>query len=368
MKDKSQATLEKYRNCLNYTTCNEDSASEIKALKIKDTDTVVCITGSGSRTLDLLTERPQKILSVDFNPIQNYLLELKTAAIKNLNYQDYCGFLGISEMENREDIFEIIKDSLSGKACQFWTEHLFLIKQGIIYQGLFEQQRIRISEFFKKFRREQIEKMLTFDDLNEQCEYYHNVWDDEVWKFILAMENSAYNKGSFSDPAFYFFADETIDYSKFLHQRMEKAFTTTLVKENCFLALTINGSYQGVRKLPRYLEERYYPVLKRNIDKIEIVTGNIVDLLKGTESNSIDKFSLSDVSSYLNLDDFASLIEQIIRTGKNHSLLCIRNFLAKRDIPEEFQRNIGRYTSLEEELEREDLSFVYSFIVGEIIK
>lgn len=360
--------LEEYKHCLNYTTCNEDSTSEIKVLNIQKTDVVVSITGSGGRTLNLLTEKPQKIMSVDFNPIQNYLLELKMAAIKNLDYEDYCGFLGLAEMNCRDDVFGTIKDDLSEESHLYWTDNIGLIRQGIIYQGVFEKQRQRTSEFLKKVRPEQIKKMLSFDDLNEQREYYYKVWNDETWKLIISLENSIVNKKSFKDPAFYLFVDDSFDYSKFFHQALEKAFTTSLVNENHFLALVINGGYAEVKKMPRYLDKYYYTILKKNIDKIEIITENIVDFMKRLESDCIDKFSVSDVSSYLGSEEFCFLLEQIIRVGKNHSVLCARNFLVKRDIPYEFTKNIKRNIGLEQELEKKDLSFVYSFIVGEITK
>ncbi len=90
---------------LNYSSSNEDSNSELKALCIDKNDSILSITGSGARALDLLIKNPAKIVSIDFNPCQNHLLELKIAAIQHLEYQEFLEFLGarppISEKNSR---------------------------------------------------------------------------------------------------------------------------------------------------------------------------------------------------------------------------------------------------------------------------
>ena len=45
-----------FHNTLNYSSANEDSRSENKSLLINNNDKILCITGSGARTLDL--EKP----------------------------------------------------------------------------------------------------------------------------------------------------------------------------------------------------------------------------------------------------------------------------------------------------------------------
>ena len=104
--------MKNYFETINYSSMNEDSNSEIKALKLSENDEVLCITGSGSRVLNLLTQKPKLIFAVDFNPCQNYLLELKIASIRHLDYEDYISFLGIVPSSNRLKYFNSIKHSL----------------------------------------------------------------------------------------------------------------------------------------------------------------------------------------------------------------------------------------------------------------
>ena len=84
---------EKFYQRLSYSFGNEDPITEQRALKIQPTDTVVCVTASGDRPLNLLVDDCKKIYSIDINPIQNHLLELKKHAMKELDFEDYLSLV-----------------------------------------------------------------------------------------------------------------------------------------------------------------------------------------------------------------------------------------------------------------------------------
>jgi S-adenosylmethionine-diacylglycerol 3-amino-3-carboxypropyl transferase len=92
-------------NKINYSACNEDSESELQALSLTKSDTLLCITASGARPLDLLIGKPKKIISIDFNRTQNYLLSLKIAAYKTLNYSEFLSFIGVNNNKTREVLY-----------------------------------------------------------------------------------------------------------------------------------------------------------------------------------------------------------------------------------------------------------------------
>lgn len=84
-----------FADTLNYSASNEDGRCELRALELTEVDTVVCITGSGGRTLDLLTAGPRRIFSVDMIPCQGFLMELKlSAALKGCHTMTTCGSWG----------------------------------------------------------------------------------------------------------------------------------------------------------------------------------------------------------------------------------------------------------------------------------
>jgi len=62
----------------------EDPALDLEALKLTKDDNIVVITSAGCNVLTYAIHEPNHIYSIDRNPCQNALLELKIAAIKNL--------------------------------------------------------------------------------------------------------------------------------------------------------------------------------------------------------------------------------------------------------------------------------------------
>src|SRR3989344_294595 len=93
---------------INYSQCWEDPNLLNKALAINSSDAVLSITSGGDNTLFLLSLNPQKIVYIDSNPAQNYLLELKSVAAKNLEYDKFLEFVGVKESSQRIYLFNQI--------------------------------------------------------------------------------------------------------------------------------------------------------------------------------------------------------------------------------------------------------------------
>ena len=353
-----------FAGSLHYSTCNEDSLTEIKALNIKETDEIICVTGSGGRVLNLLIKKPKRMIAIDLNPIQNWLLELKMAAIKNLDYGSYVKFLGLKPCRERLELFTELKNDLSQESCRFWENKKRLITNGILYQGRLERSCKYFSNILKEFMGEKVDKILSFDNLEEQKGYYETIWkNDPNWKKIIMDHDS--DELNSSQTLYY----QGYGFHDFIHQAIDKGFKTTLAKNNYYLCMIIDGSYERAEKLPICLEEENYITLRDNLDKIEIVTNDIGAYLKTLDTYAIDKFSISDVGGYLNDEEYRELLKNIIHVSKKKATLCARYINALNDqkaIPDEFASIIKRQTALENELKKIDLSLEYNIVIGEI--
>ena len=155
---------------INYSACNEDSESERKALCLTTEDTVLCITGSGSRALDLLIDSPKKIFSIDFNATQNYLLELKIAAYKSLNYSEFRVFIGLDPSLDRLIFYNKLSLHLTPGAKKYWDEHSTLIQDGVLYCGTWESllRKILKGAFL---RRKKIKTLMESETIEIQKKY-----------------------------------------------------------------------------------------------------------------------------------------------------------------------------------------------------
>src|SRR5579864_7182942 len=79
----------------------EDPESDQAALKIESGDTVFAITSGACNVLGFLLCDPKIIYSVDINPAQSRILELKIAAIRALDFEEFMAFSGIRKCSYR---------------------------------------------------------------------------------------------------------------------------------------------------------------------------------------------------------------------------------------------------------------------------
>lgn len=365
---KTKHPFRRFTQKINYSSCNEDTRSELKALRIGQQDTVLAITGSGARPLDLLICQPEKVISIDMNPLQNHLLELKIAAIKNLAYDEYLEFLGVRESPERISLYKRIRSDLTSGAREYWDRQSRELGKGVIYRGRWERYFQGLALIVKLFRRKKIDRLFSFTDIENQIEFCRHKWNTKGWKiFILLVCHRFFWKYIFRDPGFYRYVPRDFPVGDYIYTCLCRTLQTYLARENHFFSLLVHNRYINESSLPIHLQEKYYPLLKKNVTRIEIVTDSLQNFLENLPEKSVHKFSLSDISSYTSEQDYDSILESCVRVSGPESIICIRHFLVKRGIPQTLARNIELLKDLEEELERKDMSYAFSFNVGKIL-
>ncbi|KAK5125683.1 hypothetical protein LTR85_011957 [Meristemomyces frigidus] len=99
----------------------EDSRTDARLLKITGDDVILAITSAGDNILSYALERPKRIHAVDLNPAQNHLLELKVAAFRALEYQDFWTLFGEGKHEDFQRVLvEQLSPYLSSQAFDYW--------------------------------------------------------------------------------------------------------------------------------------------------------------------------------------------------------------------------------------------------------
>jgi betaine lipid synthase len=119
-----------------YTQSWEDPEPDMKVMRINPGDTVLTLTSGGCNALNLLLNGAGHVVSVDCNPAQSSLLELKSVAIQQLEFEDVWQLFGEGKHPHIERLFETrLAPYLSQKAYNFWSTRLWYFKQGLYYQG-----------------------------------------------------------------------------------------------------------------------------------------------------------------------------------------------------------------------------------------
>jgi S-adenosylmethionine-diacylglycerol 3-amino-3-carboxypropyl transferase len=359
--------MKSFLETLNYSSSNEDSLSELRSLHIAEGDSVLCITGSGGRPLDLLIEKPAKIVSIDFNPCQNFLLELKMVAIQQLEYQEFLEFMGIVSSQNREQTYKALRNTLSADARNFWDAHLSIIKRGVIYQGRWEKYFGMLARTVSFMRSKLRDRLFACENTAEEARIWHDEWNDLLWHlFLNCISSRKVWKYIFGDPGFYEHVPEGFSISDYLSERFAFASENVLFSESPFMTLLFFGRSNTDGALPPYLCKGNYATIKNNLSCIQIITQSLSEYLENCEGNRFNKYSLSDFSSYTNCEEYAKIWKHIVRTASPGAIVCERQFLVKRETPSEVRQFVMRDVELERELSRTDNSCFYTFIIGRI--
>jgi len=89
-----------------YSMTWEDPAEDAKVFPMGPNDVVLSLTSGGCNLLDMLIDGPQKVVGVDLNPCQNFLVELKKVCIKRLAYEDFWKMFGEGKHENIRALYK----------------------------------------------------------------------------------------------------------------------------------------------------------------------------------------------------------------------------------------------------------------------
>jgi S-adenosylmethionine-diacylglycerol 3-amino-3-carboxypropyl transferase len=357
--------VDAFLSTLNYTSVNEDWRTEAEALRLADGLRVLCVTGSGARPLDLLAVAAARVVAVDRNPAQTHLLHLKKAAIELLPYEDYAGFLGLRRLPSgrRAELLRCLGARLPGETRRFWDAHRGAIGRGVLYEGRWERFHRRLARVLRLVLRRRVRALLSFDDPAEQKRWVERHWDDGAWRTAFAVACSAPVVRVLGDPA-YRFGDPRAA-ARSLHARMGALLRRVSARRSFMVALLLAGELPD-EDLPWHLTPEGVRAIRPRLDGLEIVTAEVVGLLEGAPERSYDRFSLSDVSSFLDDAGFTRLLAAATRAAAPGARVVLRQFVSRRGVPPSLEARLRRDAALESRLAAEDRSFAYDFLVAEV--
>ena len=356
----------KFSGRISYSSCNEDSRSELKALRLGAGKRVFCITAGGGRVLNLLYDHPQEILAVDVNPTQNHLLELKIAAMRALSYEPYLAFLGVRRARDRLKVYQGLRPALAYAAGAYFDAHPELVRRGVLFQGSLERFLVHVSRISHAVRPLWIRRLFKFDDIAKQ-RHFLDGWNTRAWRFVGEMLCRRSFLELFSrDPGFWRFVPPEVPLHRHIFDLMHRYLCNHLARESHLLQLVFFARYIYEPAMPIYLLpgsfERIREALKAT--QVTIVTAPAAAALADVADRSFDAYSIADVSSYLSEADFGTLMDEIMRTARAEARLCSRGIFVHRPLPPDHVHRVRRDHNLERRLSFDDVAMVHEFLVG----
>jgi S-adenosylmethionine-diacylglycerol 3-amino-3-carboxypropyl transferase len=300
-----------YSRNLVYNTCWEDPAIDRKALALGPDDTMLVISSAGCNVLDYALLAPKRIHAVDANPRQIALLELKIAAIRALDYDDYFAIFGEGCHTDFRNLYQQkLRAPLSPFAQQWWDKHWnwFAGKHGSFYfHGLSGIVARGVRAYFKlrPGLASAINALLDAKSLPEQQKIYDErvsplLWNKTVnWiisrQFVMSLLGVPYPQRKLVE------AQHEFGIHGFIRGAVEYVFRQLPLADNYFYRVYLTGRYRR-DCCPEYLKEAGFNALKAGlVDRIELHTTTVTELLSKNVA-PISRFVLLDhmdwMSSY----------------------------------------------------------------------
>jgi S-adenosylmethionine-diacylglycerol 3-amino-3-carboxypropyl transferase len=300
-----------YCRSLVYNTCWEDPAVDRKALDLGPDDVLLAITSAGCNVLDYALHKPAKIYAVDANPRQTALLELKTAAIRHLDYEDFFSLFGRGYHPEIEQIYrDKLRAGLSPFAREWWDKHYrwFASPHGSFYFHGLAGIVARSFRTYLKLRPRlaaAVRELLAAPDIaTQRLIYDHRIagtfWGRSV-NWVLSRQITMSLLGVPHPQRRLVQQQHPGGVAAFVREAVEYVFRDLSVRNNYFWRLYLLGHYTE-DCCPEYLKRQNFTALKNGlVDRIVPHTCTISEFLEAT-NETISRFVLLDhmdwMSSY----------------------------------------------------------------------
>lgn len=354
-----------------YAQCWEDIQVLTQSLEIVPDDDILSIASGGDNSLALLLENPKSVIAIDQNPAQIYLVELKMAAIKYLNHNQFIRFIGVHPEKDRWDIYCTLRPFLSDNAANYWDNNKKNLNRGIIHIGKFEKYLGLFCRFVLPLihYRRTIKKFFTVSNLSAQKTIYRQSWNNLRWRYLFRIFFSKFVLSRFGRTADFFRYVSMDDISKVLFERTEYGLTALPIKDNFYAEYILSGKYENLQAAPPYLNPDNFEIIKRRLNRIKLVCSSLEKYLNKLPSNSISKFNLSDCFEYMSEDQRSDLLKQIAKISRPGARLALWTLFIPQSIPKDFNNKIELLKELSENLSSTARTFFYNdFCLWQISK
>lgn len=356
------------RDSILFSSCNEDTACELRALGDLTGKRVFAVTAGGGRVLNLLLGRPAEIMAVDLNPAQNHLLDLKIAGLRTLEHGAYLRFLGARPSSDRAATYQRLRGSLGAGARAFFDGRPALVARGVLLEGKLERYLRKVATALRVLHPLGVSRLFSCDDLEEQRRFVDRL-DRTHFRVVAQLACRRTMLRLFSgDPGFYRYVPREVALHRAIYGGVMEHFRHRLARDNPLMQLVFFGRWIREEALPIYLNATTFDQVKAALETTRIVpvTSLVREALASSRRQSFDAFSLSDISSYLDDVQHARLFDDVLAAARPGARLCSRSNIHHRPLTPTQASRVDRDRALEDELTIVDHSCVHRFVVGAV--
>ncbi|KAJ7287621.1 hypothetical protein C8J57DRAFT_1284445 [Mycena rebaudengoi] len=319
-----------------YSFTWEDPFVDMQHLDLSSKDSIFAITSAGDNALHYAAHAaPQRVgplLSLPnpyMNPCQGHLMELKLAAIKSLDYDDFFALFGRGQHPNFRGLLDSkIAPHLSSSAYQFWR-----IKDGSFsssfYLHGYSGWALRLASFI--FRLAGVSKDIIALCNSDTLQQQEKIWKEKLRPVILnpvvvaLLKNPVFCWNALGVPINQrnMILNEGGIY-EFIRDTLDPLATSYLFKTgNYFYLLCLLGHYTP-ESCPAYLTRAGFDTLKANggsvMDAFRLHTDSIVNVLRGLLDWSLTRALIMDHLDWFtpgssDMDEEVSELHRVLAPG-----------------------------------------------------
>jgi S-adenosylmethionine-diacylglycerol 3-amino-3-carboxypropyl transferase len=292
-----------------YNTCWEDPRLDRRALKLTPDDTVLVITSAGCNALDYALAGPRQVVAVDMNPRQNALLELKLAAIRNLEYEDFFAMFGLGRLKGvRKTYREKIRPGLTDWPKRYWDRWIEFFdaknRRPFYFRGTCGTFALLINLYINRVAklRPHIDDLLRCATVAEQQEIYDRHLRDRFWstsmRFAMRRDTILSLLGVPRAQRYQIETQYPGGINQFVQDCVETVFAKLPLQDNYFWRVYMTGCYTP-DCCPEYLKPENYRLLRESLaDRVETHTDSVEGFLT-KDPRPISRFVLLDHKDWL---------------------------------------------------------------------
>jgi S-adenosylmethionine-diacylglycerol 3-amino-3-carboxypropyl transferase len=300
-----------HKRNLVYNQCWEDPRLDRKALNLGPDDTVLVITSAGCNALDYALQSPRAVDAVDMNPLQNALLELKKAAIRTIDFDDFFRVFGEGHHADWGALYrERIRPALPAEHRESWDRRQDFFdgstrRKSFYYRGT--------SGFFAwmtngyinrpKGLREAVEAILSADTVDQQAEIFDSrrvsqMLFSKPMRWALRRDTTLAMLGVPRCQRMQIEREYPGGIGQFIQDRIETVFKKLPLKDNYFWRVYLTGRYTR-DCCPEYLKPDGFDRLRSGLaDRVSTHTETVQSFLS-RHVGRVSRFVLLDHMDWL---------------------------------------------------------------------
>ena len=300
---------------IRYSLVWEESLTLYQALSVRSADHVLVVTSAGCNVLNVLLKNPRHVTAIDLNPVQNQLLQLKLHLIRHHGHEVLRALLGLDGSAAVAPAWQELAETLPSPERGYWEDFFESHPAGILTAGRLESYITGFLTTLEPSIQRKVRRLIQFDSVAVQYEYFTQVLEATTFQeqFIEYFDEANLSKGR--DPQLFRYAEESGGAA--FYARLRETLATELVRDNFFFRFFFFGAEQLPEQiLPPCYQRRNFEVLRQQLNKLTIVTGEAVDYLRSPAGQAITKVSFSNIFEVYKPNRVSAYRPQLIRGGQ----------------------------------------------------